>query len=271
MKIIKKENGNIEILDNDGNPLHVITGGCCVIMSPDCQGTVVQIYVAGKYINVTVADVTATQVEPDAEVAFTGDVYDLIALLRDDFFFELAGGGALAFGYRQGSYQPFNYIFSGTNSTLPTNQLRGGFITVFSDVEIDQMAVYPTIAAAGNSVWGVYELDPVTYYPTNLLFQMTPVNNGSATIQFTTFGTPQKLKAGVYLAAGITDSAATFQVHNGVSPMIHGGGVSAINFNDYFQGWQIAYPYAATLPATFPVGAAIFSNQFIIKPAFRIA
>jgi hypothetical protein len=269
MKIVKLENGNVVITDESGNIEEVISGGCCVSLSLACQGTVVQIYVAGKYINIPVEEVTGTTVEPNVEVPFTGDAQDLIDLLSTDFFFELAGG--LQFGYRQGSYQPFNYIFSGANSTLPLNTLRGGFITVFEDTEIDQMAVYPVIGAAGASVWGVYELDPVTYYPTNLLFQMSPVNNGSATVQFSAFTPPKKLKAGVYLAAGNTNSAATFQCHNGVSPMIHGGGVSAVDFNDYFQGWQVALAYSATLPATFPVGASIFSNQFVIKPAFRIA
>lgn len=184
---------------------------------------------------------------------------------------DVGEGGGINFIYRQGSYQPFNYIFSGANSALTTNQLKGGFITVLGDCEIDRMAIYPVAGVAGNSVWGVYELDPVTMYPTNLLFQTGVINNGSATVQFTDFSPAQSLPAGIYLAAGITDSGATFQAHNGVSPMIHGAGVSAINFNDYFQGWRIAYAYTPTLPSTFPAGASIFSNDFVIKPAFRIA
>jgi hypothetical protein len=179
-------------------------------------------------------------------------------------------GNPLNFNYPSGSIQPFNYIYSGTNSSFSTNQLKGSFITVFSDVEIAEILIYPTIGAVGNSVWGVYELDPITGYPTNLLFQTAVINNNAVAVQATVFSPAKKLPKGIYLAAGITNSAASFQANNGVTPTIHPHGVRLGNFNNYIQGYKVAQAYSADLPSVFPSGAVLFDNEFSIKPAFKI-
>lgn len=161
MKIIKKENGNIEILDNEGNIAHVITGGCCVTMTPKCQDDILQLFVGGQYINIPVADVTATQLEPAAEVPFSGDIFALIALLSADFFFELAGGGG---GAGIGFYPSgqWNTLYKGTTFALwagaSLNTLSYLSITVLSEITIDKIRFLTNNSAAGQLAIGLYDI-----------------------------------------------------------------------------------------------------------------
>ncbi len=181
------------------------------------------------------------------------------------------GNNSINFNYKSGAVQDFIYNgIAGSNATQPVNTIYGYYISIFSDIEIDRMLNYPVAAVAGNSTFGIYEVDPITLYPTNKIAQNN-VNNGSAAIQFTTFAPTLKLKKGTYFICGVTSSAATFQCVNGNGSFLHGAGVSPINFSDIYQGLFIAFPYNAVLPAIFPAGAANLSGNFIIKSVFRIA
>lgn len=84
MKIVKKTNGNIVILNTDGTVKQVI------------QQTGVQLLLEGNEIKliqngypigyIAASDVTHTQIEPAAQVAFSGDNSALMTLLAEDFF-----------------------------------------------------------------------------------------------------------------------------------------------------------------------------------------
>jgi len=211
MKIIKKENGNIEILDNNGDIAHVITGGCCVTMTPKCQDDILQLFVGGQYINIPVGDVTATQVEPAAEIPFAGDIFALIALLSADFFFELAGGGgAYPVDYAVGFYTNFQKVSAGVGGNfVAPNYYYGAIVEILATVKISTVRVRIPTGVAGNGILALYEYDGTQWV---LIDQTAPFSTAVSGVLALAWNTGTlTLNAGVYCFCTNTSSNNSFE------------------------------------------------------------
>jgi hypothetical protein len=93
MEIVRLENGNVELRD----------GGVFVWSIPqlpteikpidkDIRDHVKLFQSDGRVEYLHLDEITETQVLPDPAVPFSGDVFDLAALMSSDFFFEVVGG-----------------------------------------------------------------------------------------------------------------------------------------------------------------------------------
>jgi hypothetical protein len=107
MKIVKLENGSILIKDNSGNTTKKLDSSA--YMQWMSVNNVAILHSGGDLI-LNAAEVISTQIEPAAEVPFTGNAYNLIDLLSQSFFnnitsaenFNLTPGNSLEITYYGG-------------------------------------------------------------------------------------------------------------------------------------------------------------------------
>ena len=96
MKIVRKENGNILLTDSSGNTIKRLPDYAVLELKKDTEGEFIRVaYGHQNKHDIYVSQITATQIEPDAEVTFNGTGQDLLNLLSTSFFFEVSGGGSL--------------------------------------------------------------------------------------------------------------------------------------------------------------------------------
>jgi hypothetical protein len=91
MNIIKQSTGNVVLTDAAGNIQKVFVN----VNALDVKGTdeVIVKFGFNQWHSLFASQIANTQVEPAAAVAFSGNAFDLVALLSTSFFFELSGGG----------------------------------------------------------------------------------------------------------------------------------------------------------------------------------
>lgn len=91
MNIVKQSTGNVVLTDAAGNIQKVFVN----VNALDVKGTdeVVVKFGFNQWHSLFASQIDNTQVEPAAAVAFSGNAFDLVALLSSSFFFELSGGG----------------------------------------------------------------------------------------------------------------------------------------------------------------------------------
>lgn len=91
MDIIKQSTGNVVLTDASGNIQKVFVN----VNALDVKGTdeVIVKFGFNQWHSLFASQIYNTQVEPAAPVAFSGNAFDLVALLSSSFFFELSGGG----------------------------------------------------------------------------------------------------------------------------------------------------------------------------------
>jgi hypothetical protein len=129
MNIVKQSTGNVVLTDAAGNIQKVFVN----VNALDVKGTdeVIVKFGFNQWHSLFASQVSNTQIEPAAAVAFSGNAFDLVALLSSSFFFELSGGGGddlatvLALGNTSG---PANIVFdTGEGITFTNNSaLREG-------------------------------------------------------------------------------------------------------------------------------------------------
>jgi hypothetical protein len=171
------------------------------------------------------------------------------------FFFELGGGGVTQYSPANAAaqYQSLLQCHTFTVATIAAgvNFLRGYYITAENDVNFSELIASISAGVAGNSIFGIYSVK-ADGYPDELLYNTTVFNNlttgGQINIQSGT------LKAGTYLVAQSSSSAATFRAF---------AAQFYLNTANYFgqtdgailhTGISVNYVYDGTLPAVFPVG-----------------
>jgi len=93
MNIVKQSTGNVVLTDNQGNIQKVFVN----VNALDVKGTdeVIVKFGFNQWHSLFASQVGNTQIEPAGAVAFSGDAFDLVALLSSSFFFELSGGGVV--------------------------------------------------------------------------------------------------------------------------------------------------------------------------------
>jgi hypothetical protein len=91
MNIVKQSTGNVVLTDAAGNIQKVFVN----VNALDVKGTdeVIVKFGFNQWHSLFASQIANTQVEPAAAVAFSGNAFDLVALLSSSFFFELSGGG----------------------------------------------------------------------------------------------------------------------------------------------------------------------------------
>jgi hypothetical protein len=91
MNIVKQSTGNVVLTDAAGNIQKVFVN----VNALDVKGTdeVIVKFGFNQWHSLFASQVSNTQVEPAGAVAFSGNAFDLVALLSSSFFFELSGGG----------------------------------------------------------------------------------------------------------------------------------------------------------------------------------
>lgn len=265
--IVKLENGNVGIYDSG-------TGDFIKAISPDyveiecnVNGVVKLIQDNGNVEYFLPADVANTQVLPAAAVPFAGICADLAELLATDFFFELSGGG-LDFEYWKGNDNHFLETQGAITSVLGTsvwgiNILYAYPIMINQDINIDDLKIAFTSSVAGNSVFGLYDMQDGL--PNQLLFQTTAFDNSVTGTQIYSLPSSQAIKKGIYFVAYNTSSSPniyTFPAAN--VPNVFGASFTNLRASANIR-LTAAYTYTGTLPATF--GSPVSATNGIYVPA----
>ena len=122
MKIVKLEDSKIIELRTNGGLVFESFSSCISHSEVKCLDTTVQIIIDSKYVNILAEDVISTQVEPNAEVLFSGDANDLLSLLNSDFFDSCCdgsgGGGSGLLTAANGLYTAGSEVRLGTNPLI---------------------------------------------------------------------------------------------------------------------------------------------------------
>lgn len=92
LNIVKQTNGNV-VLKNASTNLVLFTFVNVNALEVKSDNEIIVKFGFNQWKSIFVDAVKFTQVEPAVAVAFTGDAYDLAALLSSSFFFKLSGGG----------------------------------------------------------------------------------------------------------------------------------------------------------------------------------
>ena len=89
MNIVKQSTGNVVLTDAAGNIQKVFVN----VNALDVKGTdeVIVKFGFNQWHSLFASQVSNTQIEPAAAVAFSGNAFDLVALLSSSFFFDIAG------------------------------------------------------------------------------------------------------------------------------------------------------------------------------------
>ena len=90
MKFVKLTNGNVILTDDSNNVVKRFDTSAFIEYT---YNDTINIYSSNKITPVFVSEISATRIDPGADVPFTGDAYDLVDLLSNSFFFKLAGSG----------------------------------------------------------------------------------------------------------------------------------------------------------------------------------
>ena len=102
MKIVRKENGNVLLTDDTGNTIKRLPEYAVLELKSDREGEFVRVaYGHQNKHDIYSNQITATQVEPAAEVAFNGTAQDLLNLLSTSFFFEVSGASGEAVVFQE--------------------------------------------------------------------------------------------------------------------------------------------------------------------------
>jgi hypothetical protein len=159
MKIIKKENGNVLLTDGSGNTVKRFPEGAVIELENNGRGEFVRIaYGHQNKHDIYPSTITATQIEPDAEVAFSGTAQNLLNLLSTSFFFEVAGG-----------YEGDDYIDSYFYSVTVTNGDTYPFLIHTEDIADGQAVSLEVdyLATRANS-GGIGRRSTIARYASNI-------------------------------------------------------------------------------------------------------
>jgi hypothetical protein len=123
MNIVKQSTGNVVLTDAAGNIQKVFVN----VNALDVKGTdeVIVKFGFNQWHSLFASQIANTQVEPASAVAFSGNAFDLVALLSTSFFFELSGGGGddLATVLIAGNTAGANDINLNNNDLLNTDKI----------------------------------------------------------------------------------------------------------------------------------------------------
>jgi len=143
MKIVRKENGNVLLTDDSGNTIKRLPEYAVLELKSDREGEFVRVaYGHQNKHDIYSNQITATQVEPAAEVTFNGTGQDLLNLLSTSFFFEVSstGGEAVVFQEQDDTTQTTSAIW--VNRHTFNGELEAGTYQIdsYQDLGITNLA-----------------------------------------------------------------------------------------------------------------------------------
>lgn len=261
MKIIKKENGNVLLTDVSGNTVKRFAEGAVLEKKQDSQGEFVRIaYGHQNKHDIYPSTITATQIEPASEVAFSGTAQDLLNLLSTSFFFEVTGGA----GYQFDNSLQHDFLIN------PTISSGGRLPDVFEtqpldlpgNVVLESATIIVTVAGTGVGLVGIYNVD-ANGVQNKLLgvtaseYDLTIV--GEQTISFTS---PLELNAGRYAVAFSRNNVGSGPVMRTAASKGLPFGVSGIS--RLFRS-EVSRPYDGTMPDNAPTPIYLTGAATYIK------
>ncbi len=133
MKIVKLQNGNVQLLSDSGELIKSLSPSATLQIAQ--EGAAVRVnYGKNNIHDIYPSEVTSTEIQPAAAVPFTGDLQDLFNLLSESFFFDdVSGGGGGTVGFNITSTQ---YGATSPFTALPSGDIANGF-TFFTEADKD--------------------------------------------------------------------------------------------------------------------------------------
>lgn len=152
------------------------------------------------------------------------------------------------------------------NSTLAASAVVWYPIEVKQSETISALSWYLNIVNVGNVVFGLYNQNPSTGLPDNLLFQTAPFDFLVVAVNTYTLPTPIVLTPGIYYVAYNSTIAATIRV---TPTNVHPNVFSTTNANGSFNRLSKTKTYDGTLPNNFtdlvqPVVKTLTTNPHVI-------
>jgi len=168
---------------------------------------------------------------------------------------------------RTGEYlaHPLGTRWSQVNVVV-ANTLYGSLFLVSRDITVDRIAISVQSLSAGNCRLGIYNVG-TNLYPGTLLLDAGTVATGATGLK--TIVINQSLPKGIYFVALVCDATPTLYGTNATyPPVISPLGLQSTDINAVYQGWSVAFTYAA-LPTPFTAGGALATVKHYI--ALRLA
>lgn len=265
IKITKLSTGKIKV--EDGQELRYFEASKDLGLSQN--GEAVGVYDGGRLIyDFWPEEVSSTQIEGEALQPFKGDALDLLEILGDSFFFEVAtggGAGAAAFKYLidsgvfhtlQGDVSP--NIGQGAQGTTLVAQL----IKPSGNFTINNISINIISTVAGAAVVGIYSLDG-DGYPKDKIVQTTEFNTNISGLQSITIS-PTLLTGGssyavVFQCSAPIPNMRRFGYLSTNTGLIWGTDAGLTKYGLL----NIANTYSSLLPNQFPAGAALNAQPLI--------
>lgn len=181
---------------------------------------------------------------------------------------------AVSWGYWNGNYQHFLETQSGAinaitgASVFTANVLFAFPIIIKQDVTIEQVQIAYSTSVAGNSVYGLYDMQNAL--PNNLIFQTTPFDNAVTGTQTKILPTPQVIKKGLYFVGYNTSSTPNvYYFPANVVPNVFGASFANVRANPQIR-LNGAYTYTGTLPSTFGGSVSRLNGIYVPAVLFKI-
>jgi len=261
MTILKAENGNVELLDDNGNSFEVLPPQAR--LQKDSHRNIIKIiYAQNNIVSIPFSSVAFTQIAPAAAVAFTGTLQELFDELKANFFFDLVGGGEVTImdGYPASSYQGFVNAHSAANGNfvMVPNRIEGIVVDIKYPCTLESSRIRITSAAAGAAVAGIYKYDRLNDI-WNLYAQIdvsSPFNLGIVSTQEMPYPSQVVFEPGVYCSVIHGNSAATIYSFARGAASTYFGFSATIGTTSERGYVRLTEPYTGTLPPTagFAVG-----------------
>lgn len=255
VKIVKTEKGNIDLVNADGNIIKNVPP--VAILGVTQNKKLIEIRQqndASFYVDPELLQ--ATQVLPAAEVPFDSSattIYELLALLRADFFFEVTGGGFENFYMNTQSFllDDFESRVSNNFST-PANIIYTRKIIVEDTIEVTDFLIQVNAAAVGNAVAGIYDLNR-NGFPNGLIVQTGSEFDLNITGVQTVSCTNTTIETGAYAMSFLASaSTATTSISR---PYPSWGRTNGANFANEKNWIANPLPYTNSLPMIHPASS----------------
>lgn len=256
MKIVKLENGSVLLKDGD-NVVKRFPEYAVLELSQEGEAVRLAYGHQNKH-DIYASTITHTQIEPNAEVAFSGTAQDLLNLLANSFFFEVSGGGSGAF-YPSGEYVDFlpTYTAQGTVS-FNANQYYGMIVEVLDDIKIDESFARVAVASSGLGLIGLYKYD-INLKSWTLAASVGNLDLTIVGSQFLSYGSDISLSAGIYATGFILQNATTMDRAQLISQKLIFGRASLNTSSQYKNLMTFNHTWDGTLP-TNPAGVSVFAS-----------
>lgn len=196
MIIVKLSNGNVILKDASGNVLKRLENHSYLQV---VSSNAIEVYNnADKITTIYVSEVTGTQIEPAGVVTFVGDVYDLMNILTNSFFFISSGGTitipieiqaacsdettAITAGTNKITFRlPTAFTLTEVRASLTTAQASGNIFTV--DINLGGSSILSTKLTIDNT-----EKTSVTAATPAVISNTTMTDDGEITVDVDQIG-----------------------------------------------------------------------------------